>query len=183
MHQLKGKYEGETGYIIGTGRSIKNLSLDHFGPGPVIVLNYAYVIIEELDLSNDLYFMQKDRLLKVPKSGTLLLHVHESYKRYKDQNRGKLPDYDKIVIFDNKLLGLSPGTLVGGFSQQSAIRLIEWMGCVKLVLYGFDAITNADFTRANGEDFNDYNHHKYYQLQRNVMRKFKPRIEYKYIRA
>ena len=57
---LRGKHVGETAWIVGLGASIKYLDAKHFGPGPIITMNGAIKIIQELGLRNQLYSLQKD---------------------------------------------------------------------------------------------------------------------------
>ena len=57
---LRGKHVGETAWIVGLGASIKYLTASYFGTGPVITINGAIQIVQELRLSNQIYSIQKD---------------------------------------------------------------------------------------------------------------------------
>jgi hypothetical protein len=57
---LRGKHVGETAWIVGLGASIKYLSAEHFGSGPIITMNGAIKIVEEFGLPNQIYSLQKD---------------------------------------------------------------------------------------------------------------------------
>jgi len=181
MNGLRGIHEGEHGYIVGTGRTILNLRSEHFeGGGPIITLNYAIKIVQEVGgIQNKIYSMQKDRYLVQPKDEdvVILLHKHESAK--KERHFAEFGSHE-VWIFDNGAFGLNAGSLMGGFSQQSAIRMIEWFGCTKVTLYGFDSVTHGNFERHVGKEFDEFENHDFYRTQRRQMKKFKPRIDYKY---
>jgi hypothetical protein len=57
---LSNRHRGQTCYIVGKGASLINLRAHHFGPGPVITLNSAIGIVDDLGLPNQVYAMQKD---------------------------------------------------------------------------------------------------------------------------
>ena len=57
---LRRKHAGETAWIVGLGASIKYLASRHFRTGPVITMNEAIKVVQELGLSNQLYSLQKD---------------------------------------------------------------------------------------------------------------------------
>ena len=57
---LRGKHAGETAWIVGLGASIKYLTARYFGTGPVITMNDAIKVMQELGPSNQLYSLQKD---------------------------------------------------------------------------------------------------------------------------
>ena len=57
---LRGKHVGETAWVVGLGASIKYLSAEHFGSGPIITMNGAIKIVQELGLPNQIYSLQKD---------------------------------------------------------------------------------------------------------------------------
>ncbi len=57
---LKRKHAGTCAYIIGKGPSLMHLRAQDIGPGPVIVLNEAVAIVQQLGLPNPVYSMQKD---------------------------------------------------------------------------------------------------------------------------
>lgn len=58
--KLKGKHAGTCAYIVGKGPSLMHVRAHDIGPGPVIVLNEAITIMQQLGLPNQLYSMQKD---------------------------------------------------------------------------------------------------------------------------
>ena len=114
MCVLKDKHKGETGYIVGSGPSLFNLTT--IGAGPIITLNQAIIAVEKLELPNKIYSMQKDGCVKPahrlecpkgcehdrepyinggrPKKAALLLHFHESLHCY--------PDHPESYLFDNE---------------------------------------------------------------------------------
>jgi hypothetical protein len=135
--ELKNRYTGQTAYIVGKGPSLQYITKEIFGVGPVIALNEAIIAIESLNLSNDIYSMQKDKNdlgQSVPlKKATLLVHSHESLYRLEDYRPRYV--FDNIVDFDLKITD---------FSVLSSIGLAKLMGCVKVVLVSLDASVTGD---------------------------------------
>jgi hypothetical protein len=187
------KYPGQDVYIIGKGPSLHNLTKEMIGEGIIITLNDAIQKIEELDLPNIVYSMQKDGVAYknvdftnnnfwykpptlemqicndcslhsiMPKKSILLVHKHES-------SLCSL-DYKPRMVFDNLEMGL----LWHDFSALSAIRIAEIMGCTKFYFVSFDAITNMDNSGyANTAPLG-------YSYQYPRMKPYLDRIDYKFI--
>lgn len=59
---LTGAHDGEMGYVVGKGPSLKYLTKWHFmsETGPVIAVNEAIHLVQDLGLPNPLYSFQKD---------------------------------------------------------------------------------------------------------------------------
>jgi hypothetical protein len=57
---LKNIHRGQTAWIVGKGPSLVHLRERHFGAGPIITLNQALAVVQELTLVNSLYSLQKD---------------------------------------------------------------------------------------------------------------------------
>ncbi|MEX2143081.1 MAG: hypothetical protein WD740_00680 [Anaerolineales bacterium] len=57
---MRGKHFGETAWIVGLGASIKYLTAEPFDSGPIITLNSAIKIVQDLGLPNKIYSLQKD---------------------------------------------------------------------------------------------------------------------------
>lgn len=65
--ELRGKYAGQTAWIVGKGPSLACLSADHFtDTGPVLTMNEAILVVQELGIPNPLYSMQKDGCHQLP---------------------------------------------------------------------------------------------------------------------
>ena len=47
-------------YIVGRGESLQYLTREYFGEGVVIALNRAIIKVNELNLPNKIYLLQKD---------------------------------------------------------------------------------------------------------------------------
>ncbi len=138
---LKGRHPGETAWIVGKGPSIAYLLPGHFGKGPVIALNEAILRVEDLNLPNPIYSMQKDGALTdgretwvEPKGATLLVHKWESARF--------LREYKPRFIFDAPKDFDLP---VHSFSAACAIETAKLMGCSKVVFVCFDATVNGDY--------------------------------------
>jgi len=161
MEKFRDIYKGQTVWIVGKGPSLQYLTKKHIGLGPVITINESIIKIEEIDLPNPIYSMQKDGgdrrryqgvcplILKPdcdytpncgdkcggmyrPKKGaTLLVHKHESLYCF--------PDYSPRYVFDWQELGFR----CNQFSQIIAVKIGSWMGCAKFNFISFDAHTNG----------------------------------------
>jgi len=185
---LKNKYKNQTVWIIGKGPSIQYLKKENIGNGPIIALNDAIKIIEKLDLSNDLYSLQKDgcekrkgrnnpktwftpdcdysgegcyinnELLTSVKKTTSLL-LHDLESKY------CFPDHPLRFVFNLKEIRLPRNE----FSQIFALKIAQYMGCNKFIFVSFDAQAIGD----NRQYFNNMELNPRYP-------KHKPRLE-KYI--
>lgn len=62
INDLAGKYAGQVGYIVGKGPSLQWLTAGCFShpAAPVVVLNDAILKVQELNISNPIYSLQKD---------------------------------------------------------------------------------------------------------------------------
>ncbi len=154
---LKDKHKNQTVWIIGKGPSLQYLKKEDIGEGVVIALNEATLAIEELDLPNVTYSMQKDggkgrkksldnlipdcdypgagcgecdRLR--PKKAGLLLHDLESKYCF--------PDYPERYVLNLQELGLSENV----FSLIFALKVAQYMGCNKIKFVCCDIHANAD---------------------------------------
>jgi glycosyltransferase involved in cell wall biosynthesis len=156
METMRGRHAGQDIYIIGKGPSLKYLTKEMIGEGVVITLNDAIAKIEELDIPNDVYAMEKDGYYKdnkpcfdthdcsihsiMPKKSALLVHKWESLNC--------MPDYTPRYIFDNEELGLNPQNP----SMLSAIMIGSLMGCKKFHFVSFDAFQGDHRTYIPGKD-------------------------------
>lgn len=133
---IKDTHIGQTAYIVGKGPSLNYLTKTMVKEGLVITLNQAIIKVEELELPNSIYSLQKDQFtVPVKESTTLILHKHESVKTI---GKPKL----SYLEFDAKEMGFPIDT----FSAIIAIKMAEIMGCVKFVFISFDSCTTGDVT-------------------------------------
>lgn len=161
MERFRDIYKGQTIWIIGKGPSLQYLKKEDIGSGPVITINQAIIKIEEIDLPNPVFSMQKDGgnrrrywrssplilkpdcdyksncgdkcggMIRPKRGATLLVHRHESLYCFLD--------YSPRYIFDWKELGLR----CNQFSQIIAIKIGILMGCAKFNFISFDAHVNG----------------------------------------
>jgi hypothetical protein len=151
---FRNKYINQTGYIVGKGPSLQYLKETYFESGPIITLNQAIIKVEQLQLKNDIYSMQKDGSspdpwkltndcpskncyscpfgLVYPKKAYLLIHKHESAYC--------LPDYEERYEFDNEKLGL----LITHFSALSAFKILRHFGCNNIKFVSCDSYVNKN---------------------------------------
>lgn len=179
INVLKNVHKGETCYIVGTGPLIEKLTAADFADGFVIAINSAISIIESLNLAIPVYSQYKDgnypeqqctvmtcgqcpKGQPAPTKSILLLHVYHAFNCF--------PYYEPKYYFDNLDFGLA----ITDFSQKSAIRIAEYLGANNLVFYGFDSITQNNFSKFSGEI--DNSHKKKVEQ----MKKFDYRLPYIY---
>lgn len=153
FHELRGKYAGETAWIVGKGPSLAYLRSEYFKGGPVIALNQSILIVEELDLPNPIYSLQKDGCgimephgtcaqrnghdwMIRPKSATLIVQETKGYSRY------CLADYQPRMMIDPR------GHLKFQFQETMAIRmaiaLAKIMGCASICLLCCGSLVNGN---------------------------------------
>lgn len=161
MRKFRNLHKGQTMWIVGKGPSLQYLIKEDIGSGPVIAINQAIIKIEELDLPNPVYSMQKDGgdrrrykdshpfilqpdcdyksncndkcggIYRPKKGATLLVHKHESLYCF--------ADYSPRYVFDWMELGLKSNQ----FSQIIAIKIGLLMGCKKFHFVSFDIYTSG----------------------------------------
>lgn len=171
MEELKNKHINTEVYIIGKGTSLQFLKKEHIGEGIIITLNEAILKIEEFDLPNITYSMQKDGYdadhrnicvcknegrkdsccMVLPKKATLLVHALESIKCFED--------YTPRYVFNNNDFGLEWNNP----SVFSVIKVAQYMGCSKLNFLCFDSMVNGSnmgFCPGKGIYSNHYTMHK-----------------------
>lgn len=169
-------------WIIGTGPSLNNLKRSDIGKGVVITLNRAIEKIEDLEVNNIVYSMQKDGSspefinccpyktcdkcpydLPTPKRAVLLVHELES-KECK-------PDYWPRLVFNNNDFDLE----WNAFSALSAIKIAQHLGCNKFNFVSFDACVNNDSKTAFGTELS------LYLQQAKVMKEFIKDLDHNFI--
>jgi len=131
--------DNEVCYIIGKGPSLDGLTIEDFGPGPIIAINESIVKIESLGLTNPTYSLQQDgksECMRRPQKATLLLSVNSAqwYSNYTPRQ-----------VYSFTELGLMPNI----FSAITAIAFAKKIGCKKIVFMCFDACTCGDASYAN----------------------------------
>lgn len=158
MIDFKDIYKGQTIWIVGKGPSLQYLKKEDFGQGPIITINQAIIKVEELDLPNPTYSMQKDggdrktypkhmlrpdceytpncndkcgNMYRPKRGATLLIHKHESLYCF--------PDYSPRYVFDWKEFGLRHNQ----FSVIISIRIGILMGCIKFHFVSCDVHTTG----------------------------------------
>lgn len=152
ISKLAGKHQDEACWVVGKGASLKNLTPDDVGAGPVIAINHAIEAVENLGLPNPLYSMQKDNYCSTPKAASLLVHKPES------DALGVLKDYRPRYVFDNE-----EDFGINRFfpSVVSSIYLAKLMGCSSIKFLCCDSFTNGDC-----RTFPDLNKDHTYLMQR-----------------
>ena len=151
IQALTNAHAGDTAWIVGKGPSLLMLTKEQLGPGPVIAINEAMILVEALGLDNVLYSMQKDadRYEDGPgppvvvtggtepiaplKGATLLVHQHESANR--------MIEYQPRFVFDNVA---DFGLEWWEFSSLTAVAIARLMGCLKVVFVSHDACVFGD---------------------------------------
>ena len=127
----------ETCYIIGKGPSLDALTIEDFGPGPIIAINESITKIESLNLKNPIYSLQQDgkpQCMRRPQRATLLLS---------QVSKHWFQDYTPRIIYDRTKLNMSDKA----FSAIIAMDFAKQWGCKTLIFKAFDACTcdNASY--------------------------------------
>lgn len=158
MKELRGRHAGQTATIVGKGPSILRLRARDFGPGPVITLNHAILVVRALHLEQPVYSMQKDgcvdhhngaapvpitrcvcpspRMPAPVPPEVVLLSVMESSHCH--------ASYPYRHLFDCETdFGLPWNSM----SAPVAVRIAAHMGCTGVVLLGMDSVTKGSYTR------------------------------------
>lgn len=125
MNALRHKHQGETCWIVGKGPSLRDLSARSFGDGPVIALNDAIMVVQELALPNPIYSLQKDgypeHMVEPHADVTLILQSTPGYSGewFQEHPTRILVDPLEDLGFDH----------VQALSTRMAIEIAKQMGC------------------------------------------------------
>lgn len=141
IDDLKNKYKGRDGYIIGKGPSLDNISKDIFtSPDAVVIaINEAIYKVESLDLPNDVFGLQCDALLNntcKPDKSPLLISHHIQYYYPKLTNKYVF-SYAEHIIHAQSL------------SSQICLSLMKMMGVRHITLVAFDACVDGEVSYAD----------------------------------
>ncbi len=140
--QLKDKYKDETCYIVGRGVSLIQIKKEHFGSGPVIVLNEAIWNIHILDLGNDIYSQWRNgdvlpNLINYlrPQDAMILC---DNIVLNNPPASVHFPQYPKRYTFEcERDLEVNPPAC---FSHLAALQIaVKIFGCTNLVMMAFDS--------------------------------------------
>lgn len=141
LKDLQNIYKGKPAYIVGKGASLEYLTRAHFTAGPpVLCINEAIVIVQDLGINNPLYSLQKDgqldHMIKPHESVTLLLQDTDDY------SRDFYPEHVKRVLIDPVIDQnfLHPAVM----SIRMCINLVRYMGCKFINLVCCDSLVNGD---------------------------------------
>lgn len=154
MEDLRDLHAGETAWIVGKGPSLRNLRADHFGEGPIIAMNEAIVIVQDFELSNPLYAMEKDGctfqpcICKANGNGKALVSLNESTTLFL-QRPGSAADcfpmHQNTIYVHASEMGLPADSM----SIRMCAFIARLMGCSQIVFVACDSLTNGDVRRVN----------------------------------
>lgn len=144
LEQLKDLYKDKYCYIVGKGASLEFLSQDHFinHKAPVICLNDSIAIVQDLDIDNPIYSLQKDgnveHMVKPYDDVVLIVQETEGY------SRDWYPEHEKRLLIDPvKDFGFDlPQTM----AIRMAIALSQYMGCNHINFMCCDVLSNKEKT-------------------------------------
>jgi hypothetical protein len=164
MKRLGNLYAGQPVNIIGKGPSLQYLRAEYIGPGPVIAINQSIIKIEELNLPNPIFSMQKDGGIrkKIPADfsaagmmpdcdyspncgdncGGLMIRPKKGATLLV-HNRESLycfPDYSPRYVFNWEGLGLPHNE----FSLILAVKIGQLFGCSRFRFICCDVHANGD---------------------------------------
>jgi len=133
ISELSGIHHGEVLTVVGRGKSLKLLRLEHL-EGVVMAINHAIEVVESLQPDNPLYSLQKDHLYFYPQKSTLLLHEREALAEIDGADYE--PAYSFDVERDFKIRWNLPSVVI-------AEKLAGLMGCKRVVYLCCDAVTDG----------------------------------------
>lgn len=133
ISELSGKHKGEVLIVVGRGKSLERLRLEHL-EGVVMAINQAIEVVESLHPDNSLYSLQKDHLFFYPKTATLLLHEREALAEIDGVDYE--PAYSFDVERDFQIRWSLPSVVV-------AEKLGELFGCERVIYLCCDAVTDG----------------------------------------
>jgi hypothetical protein len=140
IDSLRGAHPGQTGQIVGKGPSLKYLTGEHFGPGPVLALNDAIIAVEWLGLSNPLYSLQKDgnphHMTRPGDDVTLILQSTPGY------SSAWFPEHPQRLLVDPRAeLHFADDSVM---SIRMGAAILRLMGCEQMVFISCDSLASDD---------------------------------------
>jgi predicted SAM-dependent methyltransferase len=153
INDLQGKYAGQTAWIVGRGPSLLKTTAEHFGPGPVIILNEAVINIASLGLPNDIYNIWRngDVLPDLPKYGIPLLLCDDPVKPDPPSSTRFLDYAQRFTFACGRDLGCPPPAT---FSMKAALEIaVRIFGCTAVHFVAFDTVTSGDSRTILGQEF------------------------------
>lgn len=191
MKRLKDKHLGETCWIVGKGKSLRNLKRGDIGDGPVIAIYEAIIPVEHLLFPNELYCLEKDggQLKREPLSPNpecdirdcdncmgVVLPRRASVLLHDAEARYCFLDYPRRYVFTLEEIGLEKNE----FSLVCAIKIAEFMGCKKLMFVSCDAHAIGD--NRNCLPLFDQSYYDWiYELQRSILPKYLIGKDYEWV--
>ena len=134
---LKDIYKGQEAWIVGKGPSLEYLTGGHFGSGPVIAMNESILVVQEFDIINPIYSMQKDgyEWLMVKPADNIYLVLQ------KGLSGAWFIDHPKRYIIDPVY---EWGLHFTEMSIRICVYLAKHMGCELISFVCCDSLTNDD---------------------------------------
>ncbi len=155
---LKDRHPQSTAYIVGKGPSLASLTAEDFGPGPIITLNEAILVVQGLTLFNPIYAMQKDGCVTGSELIPRPCGTCEPFGWQRFPVVNPRPDVTTIFsqalsswclhgranryVFDDAELGYSDQPLT--MSILEAIPFAKHLGAVALVVLCCDSLVTGD---------------------------------------
>jgi predicted SAM-dependent methyltransferase len=144
IKNLQDKYEGQTAWIVGRGASLLNITSDHFGYGPVIVLNEAIINVAPLGLSNDVFTLWRngDVMRDLPNYGAIMILCDDPVLNDPPSST-RFTGYNQRYTFDCRQdLNCNPAMT---FSMKAALEIaVQIFGCTSIAFIAFDSCTTGD---------------------------------------
>jgi hypothetical protein len=132
-------YKGQTCYIVGKGTSLQFLDKSYFQePGCVIVMNDAILHVQDLELSQTIYSMQKDGydwVMIRPKDNIILILQEQYSINWFEEHPNRL-SINPVEDFD---------FLVTEMSVRMCVALAKATGCNKIVMLCCDSLVSEDY--------------------------------------
>jgi hypothetical protein len=152
---LRGRYAGETAWIIGKGPSLVNLRACDIGPGPVLTLNQVILHVQRLGLPQPVYALQIDGC--ETEDPDTIPRPCGSCEPLGWQRPPLVDPFPGIAVVFNRYF--SSWCLHGRRNRYvidtefydipttpsalQAVGLARWMGCAAIVMVAFDNLTGG----------------------------------------
>lgn len=129
------KHPGETLHVVGSGPSLADLTASQIGAGPICTINHAIRKVEQLDIPNPVYSMQKDQAYADCRA-PILAHSVESARD------GRFGDYVFDCEIDFGIPWNTPSIVV-------CLHLARLMGCAQVEYHCCDSF-RGDYRSYDG---------------------------------
>lgn len=166
---LRDRHTGETAWIVGKGPSLGRLRASDIGPGPVIAINEAIAVVQNLGLPQQVYSFQKEGCEARDENGARPCGSCAQFGWRRDPLVDPYPGIAVVLdqyfaswcfhgrenryVYETGAFGYGETPHI--MSVFEAIPFARYLGASEIVMLCFDAMTAGGSWEGHGDDRHD----------------------------